>query len=152
MSIVKHFLIVMAMLSTFFVPLSGAQPGDQPSAVDNQSTQAFVTVTDEDGNFSFESLSAGNYTLEAHRLILGAMHYMCRQEVEVNGNVENLTLNVSRCKDEQYELFENSTVSLDPGNFTISGKVFGPNRPGATPAEIPYGETTVKITKYRPLA
>jgi hypothetical protein len=105
-----------------------------------------ITQTDTNGTFSFSNLSPGVYNLTAHRLILGAMHYMGEVSVTVPGNESNTTIKVSRANDAQYAAFQNASVNLTPGNHSITGLVLGANRPGAEPKEIPYEDTLVKIT------
>ncbi len=104
-------------------------------------------TSDRNGTFSFTNLSAGNYTLTAYKCILGAMHFLGNSPISVSGNVENVTLKLSRSNDTCFSEFQNATVNLTRGNCSISGTVLGSNRPGAEPAEIPYEDAQVKITR-----
>ncbi|MDD2836786.1 MAG: carboxypeptidase-like regulatory domain-containing protein [Methanothrix sp.] len=113
---------------------------------ENAENPANITQTDANGTFSFNNLSPGVYNLTAHRLILGAMHYMGKVSVTVPGNESNTTIKVSRADDAQFAAFKNASVNLTPGNQSITGLVLGANRPGAEPKEIPYEDTLVKIT------
>lgn len=131
-------LILVAFVPTF---CAASQIG-----ADNAGSPANITVTDANGTFSFGNLSPGIYNLTAHRLILGAMHYMGEVRVIVPGNESNVTLKVTRADDAQFAAFQNASVNLMPGNYSIAGLVLGANRPGAEPEEIPYEETEVKIT------
>lgn len=105
-----------------------------------------MTETDANGSFIFSHLAPGTYNLTAHRIILGAMHYMGDASVTVPGNDSNVTIKVTRADDSHFASFQNTTVNLTPGNCSITGQVQGANRPGAEPKEIPYEETQVKIT------
>lgn len=131
-------LILVAFVPTFCA-------ASQMSA-DNAGSPANITMTDANGTFSFSNLSPGIYNLTAHRLILGTMHYMGAVRVIVPGNESNVTLKVTRANDDQFAAFQNATVNLMRGNYSIAGLVLGANRPGAEPKEIPYEETEVKIT------
>lgn len=131
-------LILVAFVPTFCAaPQMGA---------DNATSSANITQTDANGTFCFSNLSSGVYNLTAHRLILGAMHYMGEVSVTVPGNESNATIKVTRADDAQFAAFQNASVNLKPGNYSIEGLVLGANRPGAEPKEIPYEETEVKIT------
>lgn len=131
-------LILVAFVPTF---CAASQMG-----ADDAASPANITVTDANGTFSFSNLSPGVYNLTAHRLILGAMHYMGEVSVTVPGNESNATIKVTRADDAQFAAFQNASVNLTPGNHSIAGLVLGGNRPGAEPKEIPYEETEVKIT------
>ncbi len=87
---------------------------------DNAGSSANITVTDVNGTFSFSNLAPGVYNLTAHRLILGAMHYMGEASVTVPGNENNVTIRVSRADDAQFAAFQNASVNVRPGNFSIS--------------------------------
>jgi hypothetical protein len=115
-------------------------------AADNAGCPANITVTDANGTFCFSNLAPGVYNLTANRLILGAMHYMGEACVTVPGNESNVTIKVTRADDAQFIAFQNTSVNLTPGNYSIAGLVMGANRPGAEPKEIPYEETEIKIT------
>jgi zinc/manganese transport system substrate-binding protein len=114
----------------------------------NITTPANSATTDKNGTFSFTDLSPGNYTLTAYMCILGAMHFLGDSPVMVIGNVENVTLKLSRSNETCYSDFQNATVNLTRGNYSISGTVYGGNRPGAEPTEIPYEDAQVKITRF----
>lgn len=107
---------------------------------------ANITKTDINGTFNFSNLSAGCYNITAYRMILGAMHFLGDAVVTVPGNETNTSIKIARSDEAHYACFQNATVNLLPGNYTIKGVVLGPNRPGAEPAEIPYEDTLVKIT------
>jgi hypothetical protein len=113
---------------------------------ENAENSANITQTDTNGTFCFSNLAPGVYNLTAHRLILGAMHYMGEVSVTVPANESNATIKVSRADDAQFAAFQNASVNLTPGNHSITGLVLGANRPGAEPKEIPYEDTLVKIT------
>ncbi len=131
-------LILVAFVPTF---CAASQMG-----AENAASPANITVTDANGTFSFSNLSPGVYNLSAHRLILGAMHYMGEVSVTVPGNESNATIKVTRADDAQFAAFQNASVNLTQGNHSIAGLVLGGNRPGAEPKEIPYEDTEVKIT------
>lgn len=131
-------LILFAFVSSFCAMA-------QMSA-ENAKTPSNITKTDANGTFCFSNLSPGVYNLTAHRLILGAMHYMGEVSITVAGNESNATIKVSRADDAQFAAFQNASVNLTPGNHSITGLVLGANRPGAEPKEIPYEDTLVKIT------
>jgi len=109
-------------------------------------TPANITKTNVNGSFNFSNLSAGCYNITAYRMILGAMHFLGDSVVTVPGNETNVSIKIARSDEAHYACFQNATVSLTPGNYTLNGVVLGPNRPGAEPAEIPYEDTLVKIT------
>ena len=132
-------LLILFAFGTSFCAM--AQMGTE-----NAENPANITQTDANGTFSFNNLSPGVYNLTAHRLILGAMHYMGKVSVTVPGNESNTTIKVSRADDAQFAAFQNASVNLTPGNHSITGLVLGANRPGAEPKEIPYEDTLVKIT------
>jgi hypothetical protein len=111
-----------------------------------------ITHTDQNGSFTFSNLSAGCYNLTAYRLILGAMHYMGDVQANLASDLDNINITVSRSDDAHYACFQNATANLTTGNFTLSGVVLGPNRPGAEPAEIPYEDTVIKITAFSSMA
>lgn len=132
-----------AMLFVFSVSILSLCAASQLEARD---APANITQTDANGTFNFSHLAPGIYNLTAHRTILGAMHYMGEGRVQVPGNESNVTIIVTKSDEARYSLFQNSTVTLIPGNYSIFGLVMGPNRPGAEPAEIPYEDAQVKIT------
>jgi hypothetical protein len=105
-----------------------------------------ITKTDMNGSFNFSNLSSGCYNVTAYRMILGAMHFLGDAVVTVPENKTNVSIKIARSDEAHYACFQNATVNLTPGNYTLNGVVLGPNRPGAEPAEIPYEDTLVKIT------
>lgn len=107
---------------------------------------ANITKTDMNGSFNFNNLSSGCYNVTAYRMILGAMHFLGDSVVTVPGNETNVSVKIARSDEAHYACFQNATVNLTPGNYTLNGVVLGPNRPGAEPAEIPYEDALVKIT------
>jgi hypothetical protein len=114
--------------------------------VGEAATPANITKTNVNGSFNFSNLSAGCYNITAYRMILGAMHFLGDGVVTVPGNETNVSIKIARSDEAHYACFQNATVNLTPGNYTLKGVVLGPNRPGAEPAEIPYEDTLVKIT------
>ncbi|OPY54579.1 MAG: hypothetical protein A4E49_00890 [Methanosaeta sp. PtaU1.Bin112] len=140
---IRIFFALSLLILFAFVPSFCA---DSQMAADNAGCPANITVTDANGTFCFSNLAPGIYNLTAHRLILGAMHYMGEACVAVPGNESNATIKVTRADDAQFAALQNVSVNLTPGNYSITGQVMGANRPGAEPREIPYEETEVKIT------
>lgn len=139
----KHICCSLLLLVLSFSTLSLGSLSQ--SVAENMSVATNMTQTDENGTFNFSHLAAGTYNLAAHRLILGAMHYMGDATVIVPGNGSNVTITIKKTDEAHYVSFQNTTVDLQPGNYSINGLVIGPNRPGAEPSEIPYEDTQVKI-------
>jgi hypothetical protein len=139
------FWAALMMLSLSLVTMSVTVANAAPL---ENNMPANSTTSDKNGTFAFTNLSAGNYTLTAYKCILGAMHFLGNAPINVNGNVENVTMKLSRSNDTCFSDFLNSTVNLTRGNYSISGTVLGSNRPGAEPAEIPYEDAQVKITHF----
>lgn len=116
------------------------------TAAENGVSPASEVQTDANGTFNFSHLAPGIYNLTAHKLIIGTMHYMGAARVTIPGNDNNVTISMARADDAHFAFFQNASVNLTPGNYSIIGMVIGPNRPGAEPKEIPYEDTQVKIT------
>lgn len=136
-------ILALAVLFLCTSALSQCQAGGE--------TLVNTTQTDENGTFHFINLSAGCYNVTAYRQILGSMHYLGDARINLTGDVYNLNLSMSRSDDAHYACFQNATANLVPGILSLSGHVYGPNRPGAEPREIAYEGTTVKITAFAPL-
>ncbi len=115
-------------------------------SVGDAAMPANITKTNVNGSFNFSNLSAGCYNITTYRMILGAMHFLGDAVVTVPENKTNVSIKIARSDEAHYACFQNATVNLTPGNYTLKGVVLGPNRPGAEPAEIPYEDTLVKIT------
>lgn len=143
MSIKNKGINCIVMLLVFSVSMLSLCAASQLEARDAATN---ITQTDANGTFNFSHLAPGIYNLTAHKTILGAMHYMGEVRVQIPGNESNVTIIVTKSDEPHYSLFQNSTITPTPGNYSIFGLVMGPNRPGAEPAEIPYEDAQVKIT------
>ncbi len=120
-------------------------------SVDDQGTTsqpANTTISDNNGTFSFPNLSPGDYNLTAHKMILGSMHFMGTTSISLKANTKNVTIMVSRSDDAHFAAFNNSSVKLIPGQFSLSGIVIGPSRPGAKTNTTTYDNAVVKITSF----
>lgn len=142
----KYRLIILAALLLSLALLLLSMSAWSQCTVGEAAMPANITKTNVNGSFNFSNLSSGCYNITAYRMILGAMHFLGDAVVTVPGNETNVSIKIARSDEVHYACFQNATVNLTPGNYTLNGIVLGPNRPGAEPAETPYEDTLVKIT------
>jgi len=120
-------------------------PVEVPSAFGRLST-----TTDGNGAFVFHDLPAGTYTVEAYKAAMGVYPYLGNATVSLAGDAVGINITLKSADDEAAERFENAAADLgeNAGKGTLSGTVFGPNRPGGEPSVIPYEDAEVKLTEY----
>jgi hypothetical protein len=144
-------IAAFVVMTAFSLPMV-AFSADAGNGTASLAAQSVNTTTDENGMFYFRNISAGSYTVEAYKCILGSMHYMGDASVTVPGNCTNVTIKLSRANDTRYASFTNATAGLTSGKHNISGTILGGNRPGAEPEVIPYSDALVKITSFKAAA
>lgn len=114
------------------------------------SAKGLGTTTNENGSFVFHDLPAGAYTVTACKLVMGVYPYLGNITVGLTGDVSGINITLKSSDDDTLARFENTTADLGErsSNFSLSGMVLGPNRPGAEPLVIPYEDADVKLTEY----
>ncbi len=122
---------------------------DAPAEAEN-GEDVFSTTSDSNGTFIFSSLPAGTYTVAAYKSVMGVYPYLGNATVKLDGDAEGLELNLKSSNENELARFNEAVLNLPDGEGTIEikGTVYGPNRPGAEPATIPYEDAEVKLTEY----
>lgn len=112
----------------------------------------FSTATDSNGTFVFSDLPAGTYTITAYKSVMGVYPYLGNETIQLRDGMEDLEIMLRSSNEEDLGRFNDAAVDLGgaKGGLTIRGRVYGPNRPGAEPATIPYEDAEVKLTGYSP--
>ena len=111
---------------------------------------ALGTITDANGTFIFGDLTAGTYTVTAYKSVMGVYPYLGNATVQLKEDLEDLEIRLKSSDENELAKFNEAILDLPDadGNMDIKGTVYGPNRPGAEPATIPYEDAEVKLTEY----
>jgi iron complex transport system substrate-binding protein len=121
------------------------------SPVESEAFQeSLSTTTDDNGTFIFYGLPVGTYTVTAYKPVMGVYPYLGNATVQLSEDMEEIEIRLKSSDQAELAGFKDASVNLDHGDLRLEGTVYGPNRPGAEPATIPYEDAEVKLTEYSP--